>query len=141
MLLVEFVGHLHGIVHVNQLGDERGVVCMASPVNLSAFHHQEEPVSQALLLHEEVDAGASDVLQSEVVLRAVQGIGNRAAFNLAGLLGLEENHLVGLLGLLLIVLVAAGDGVATSLSLGIEVGTAIRILWLNEVAACEEVEA
>ena len=140
MLLVELVGDADGVVHVDELGDEDRVVCMAAPVNLAAFDHQEEAVLLVLLLHEEVDGSACDVLQREVVLCAVDGIGDRAALYLAGFFGLEENHLLSFLGLLLILLVAAHDGEATLLCLLIEVGTAIGVLGLVEVRSAEEVD-
>ena len=141
MLLIELVSYLHGIVHIDEFADESGVVCVASPVDLAAFYHEEEAIAKSLLLHEEVDTCASDVLQGKVVLRTVECIGDATVVNFACSLSLEENHLVGLLALLLVVLVAAGNGVTASLSLCIEVWTAIWIVGLNEITSSKEVKA
>ena len=112
---------------------------MAGPVNLTAFHHEEEAVFAVLFLHEEVDGCTCDVLQREVVLSAVKGIRNRTTVHLACLLCLEENHLVRLLRLLLVVLVTTCNGETVGLRLFVKVGTAIGIVWADEIGCGKEV--
>ena len=139
VLLIEFVCHLDGVVHVNYFGDEAQVVGVACPVNLTALHHQEESVLLALLLGEEVYGCAGDVGQGKVVLFAVECIGDASAVLLAGFLALEEDHAVGLLCLLLVFLVSAGNGETFCLGLLIEVGTAVGVLGLDKVRSAIEV--
>ena len=139
--LGEADGGLDGLVEVEGFLDgAREVVGVLALVDAGAFDHQEEAVLLVLLLHEEVDGSACDVLQGEVVLRAVDGVGDGAALYLTRLLGLEENHLLSLLCLLLVLLVATYDGEAVSFCLLVEVGTAVGVLGLVEVRCSEEVD-
>ena len=71
-----------------------------------SFYHQEETVLLALLLGEEVDGCPCDVGQRQVALAAVDGVWQTVAVSLVGLLSLEQNHTVGLAGLLLVVLIS-----------------------------------
>ena len=144
MLAVKLVCHANGLVEIFHFVEHRGgIVAVASPVNLAAFHHQEEPFAVALRFRELADAGAGDVLQSQVALLAVDGVRQAFRIFLGGRFGLEQDNLVGLAHFLLEILVAAGNHVACLLALLVKVGRVgiILIGRLQKARSAEVVEA
>ena len=142
MLGIEFIGHLHGLVHVDEFTERRGhIVGMAGPVDLAPLDHEEESVLAGL--GEVGYAGTGHFGQGHVGLGAVDGIGQGVALALAGLLGLEQDHAVGLAVLLEEVLVASGNGVAGGAALVVERrGRGIGLVGgLEEIASGVEVES
>ena len=119
VLLVEFVSHLYGLVHVLHFVEYVCcIVAMACPVDFSAFDHKEEAV--LLLRRQRLDGGLGNLCERQVIGFAVEGIGDAFALALAGGFGLEEQHLLALLEFLLIVGIAAGDDVARLAALLVE---------------------
>ena len=110
MLLIEFVCHLHGVVHIYHFGYERQVVGMACPVNLSTLNHHEETVLFSLLFHQEIDSRPGNVCQCQVIVLAVECIRYAIMVYLVGLISLQENHPSCALGLVLIVGVSSRYG-------------------------------
>ena len=74
VLLVEFVGHLYGLIHIKHFVDSAAdVVAVTCPVDHASLDGEEEAV--LLFAGEIVDAGAHNLLEREVVLVLVEGIG------------------------------------------------------------------
>ena len=142
VLLVELVGHLHGFVHIQHLVHSiTDVIAVAGVVDHAALDLEEETI--LLFAHEVVDASAHNLLQRQVVLVLIQGVGDVVAAQfLVLVVALEEDEFVGLATFLLILLVTASeDGVAGSLGLVAQCGLALLGIGAMEVAAGEEVEA
>ena len=144
MLAVKFVSHANGIVEIFHFVEHRGgIVAVARPVNLAALHHQEEAFAFALRFRELADAGAGDVLQSQVALLAVDGVRQAFRIFLGGRFGLEQDNLVGLAHFLFEILIAAGNHVASLFALCIKVGrTGVFLIGrFQEIRTAKVVEA
>ena len=144
VLAVELVCHANGFVKIFHFVEHRGgIVAVASPVNLAAFHHKEETFAVALRFGELADAGTRDVLQSQVALLAVDGIRQGSGIFLCRSFGLEEDNLFGLAHFLFEILIAAGNHVASLFALCIKVWRTgvILIGRFQEIRTAKVVEA
>ena len=101
MLLIKFVSHLNGIVHIfHFIEHSSGVISMASPVYLSTFYHQEETF--ILTFRQEIDSAFGNLCQCQITLFAVNGI--RQAGRICSFF-LDKNHFVSFAGFRFIVIV------------------------------------
>ena len=140
VLFVKFVGHSDGLIHVDYFVENSGsIVAVASPVDFSTLNHEEETVFS--LLRKKLDAGTGNLLQRKVRLFAVNGVGQRGTVGFAGFLGLKQNHFLRLGGLLLKLLVATHQGVASLAAFVVERGRIVFFAGgLHEIRTGIEVE-
>ena len=107
MFFIKLISHFNGVVHINHFFENCGrVVAMASPVDLSTFHHQEEAL--VLAFGQERNSAFCDFSEGHIAVFTVNGIRQTRRISTVFL---NKNHLISLGGLNLKVINTFRNGV------------------------------